>query len=69
MIFRDVFPTEETFESFTHSLVILDYMMDDVVNDSSMTKIFTERSHDLKISVIIMTQNIFHPGKKLALYL
>ena len=43
-------------------LVILDDMMVDVVNDSSMTKIFTERSHHLKI--IFMTQNIFHPGKK-----
>ena len=39
-------------------------MMDDIVNDSSMMKISTERSHHLKISVIFMTQNIFHPGKE-----
>ena len=60
----DALPTTETFETFTDSLVILDDMMDDVVNDSGMMKVFTERSHHLKISVIFMTQNIFHPGKK-----
>ena len=40
-------PTEETFESYTDSLVILDDMMDDFVDDSSMMKIFTECSHHL----------------------
>ena len=42
---EDALPTEETFKSFTDSMVILDDTMDDVVNDSSMTKIFTECSH------------------------
>ena len=55
-------PTEETFSSYSDSLVILDDM-DDVVSDSSMMKVFTERSHHQNISVIIMTQNIFHQGK------
>ena len=34
-----------------------------------MIKIFTERSHHLKISVIFITQKIFHPGKKSPYYI
>merc|ERR1712035_110494 len=41
----------------------MDDMMDGVVGDSKMMKVFTERSHHQNISVIFMTQNIFHPGK------
>ena len=61
--FYDAMPTEETFAEFSDSLVILDDMIDSVVNDSSMMKVFTERSHHQNISVIFMTQNIFHQGK------
>ena len=39
------------------------YSLDAVMNDSSMMKVFTERSHHQNISVIFMTQNIFHQGK------
>ena len=39
-------------------------MIDAVVNDSGMMNVFTERSHHHNISVIFMTQNIFHPGRK-----
>ena len=56
-------PTEETFASFLNSLVIMDDVMDNVVDDSKMMKIFTERSHHQNISVIFMTQNIFHRGR------
>ena len=63
IIWGDALPTEETFSSYSNSLVILDDMMDDVVSDSSMMKVFTERSHHQNISVIFMTQNIFHQGK------
>ena len=59
----DGFPTEETFLTFSNSLVILDDMMDGIVNDSKMIKVFTEGSHHQNISVIFMTQNIFHRGK------
>ena len=40
----DALPTEETFSSYSNSLVNLDDMMDDVVSDSGMMKVFTERS-------------------------
>ena len=56
-------PTEEKFSEFSNSLVILDDMVDAVMNDSSMIKVFTERSHHQNISVIFMTQKIFHQGK------
>ena len=61
--FYDAMPTEEKFSEFSNSLVILDDMVDAVMNDSSMMKVFTERSHHQNISVIFMTQNIFHQGK------
>ena len=38
-------------------------MMDDVVSDSSVMEVFTERSHHQNISVIFMTHNILHQGK------
>ena len=56
-------PHEETFAEISDALIILDDMIDAVVNDSSMMKVFTERSHHQNISVIFMTQNIFHQGK------
>ena len=39
-------------------------MMDDVVNSSEMMKVFTEASHHKNVSVIFMSQNIFHPGSR-----
>ena len=36
----DVLPTAETFKTYTNSLIILDDMMDDIVNDWEMMKIF-----------------------------
>ena len=39
-------------------------MMDDVLSDSSMIKVFTERSHHQNISVVFVTQNIFHQGRR-----
>ena len=60
----DGLPTEETFSTFPNSIVVLDDLMDGIVNDSKMMKVFTEGSHHQNISVIFMTQNIFHPGKK-----
>ena len=67
IIWGDAVPTEETFSSYSDSLVILDGMIDDVVSDSSMMKVFSERSHHQNIRVIFMTQNIFHQkGRQLA---
>ena len=53
---RDALPTEEIFESFSDTLIILDDMKDDVVNDSSMMTIITELSHHLKINVILILE-------------
>ena len=60
----DEIPTEETFAGFLNSLVIIDDMIDDVVDDSKMMRVLTERSHHQNISVIFITQNIFHPGTR-----
>ena len=61
--FYDAMPIEEKFAEFSDSLVFLDDMVDAVMNDSSMMEVFTERSHHQNISVIFMTQNIFHQEK------
>ena len=63
IIWEIALSTEETFSTHSNSLVILDDKMDDVVSDSNMMKVFTEHSHHQNNNVIIMTQNIFHPGK------
>ena len=64
VLISDAMPTEETFVGFPNSHVTMDDMMDDVVDDSKVTKVFTERSHHQNFSVIFMTQNIFHPGRR-----
>ena len=52
--FYDAMPTEVKFAEFSDSLVILDDMVDAVMNDSSMMKVFIiESSHHRNISVII----------------
>ena len=50
MEWYDAMPTEETFASFPNSLVIMDDMMDDAVDDSKILKVFTETSHPQNIS-------------------
>lgn len=43
-------------------LVILDDLMTETGNDVSVSELFTRASHHRNISVILITQNIFHKG-------
>lgn len=44
------------------TLVVLDDLMNDVYN-SQISELFTKGSHHRNISVILVTQNLFHQGK------
>ena len=46
-----------------NTLIILDDLMDEVVNDREMMKLFTVHTHHLNMSVIFLTQNLYQQGK------
>ena len=54
---------DELSDDGKHSLIILDDLMDVVVNDSEMCKLFTQGCHHKMFSVIFLTQNSFPKGK------
>ena len=43
--------------------IILDDVMDDAINSSSVANLFTKGSHHLNLSVIFIVQNLFKQGK------
>ena len=45
-------------------LLILDDLMQDAFKDSAVSDLFTKVSHHNNVSVILITQNIFHQGKQ-----
>lgn len=49
----------------TNSLIILDDLMIECTNDERLTFLYTRGSHHLNISVIFITQNLFHKGKEM----
>ena len=44
--------------------IVLDDLMQSVVNDGRVTKLFTQGSHHKDLSVLYITQNIFSQGKE-----
>ena len=50
-------------EIMENSIVILDDLMSQVVEDKNALNLFTVGSHHRKISVIFLTQNIYEKGK------
>ena len=45
-----------------HTLIILDDLMDDVVREVEMQKLFTQGAHHLKL-IVLFTHNCFQQGK------
>ena len=60
--FNEGLPSLDEFEGNKHSLVIIDDLMNETNN--VVTKLFTRVSRHTNISVIYITQNIFHPSKE-----
>ena len=50
------------FDSMTNSLIVFDDMMQEASNSEQVQSLFTRGRH-LNISVIFLTQNLFHKGK------
>ena len=61
--FRQGLPTAYFIKSLENCVVILDDLMDAAMKDLNIMSMFTEGSHHRKVSVIFLSQNIFHQGK------
>lgn len=46
-------------------VMVLDDLMSEMANDKKLTACFTKSSHHLQISVIYITQNVFHQSKEM----
>ena len=58
--FKKSIPSLQEFEKFQYSLLIIDDFMNEV--NETISKFFTKGSHHRNISVIFVTQNLFHKG-------
>jgi len=47
------------------NLVVIDDLMQELSNDQRITSLFTKGCHHRNLSVIFISQNIFHRGKEL----
>lgn len=60
-------PTEEEIETYTadrqHKLIVIDDLMHEVIRTKEMELLFTQKTHHLSVSVILITQNLFPQGK------
>lgn len=56
-------PGPETLKAY--NLIIIDDLMSELGNDKNMANLFTKGSHHLNLSVIFITQNLFHQGKEM----
>ena len=51
--------------SLQDSLIIIDDLMSELAGDPRLSKLFTKGSHHRNLSVIFITQNLFHQGKEM----
>ena len=57
-------PDKSTLATFKpNSLIILDDMMIEAASNEDIARLFTVIARKLKISIILIVQNIFHQGK------
>ena len=59
--FKEGLPSIEAFETI-NQLIILDDLMMETKDNEDILAIFTRKSHHRKISIILLTQNIFCKG-------
>ena len=60
-------PTVEEMDDFTkdkkHKLIIIDDLMHEVMKNKDMELLFTQGCHHRRLSVILITQNLYPEGK------
>ena len=61
----DGLPNEEEIDEISPHLIIIDDLMSELADNKNLTKIFTKGSHHKNISVIFITQNVFHQGSQM----
>lgn len=59
--FHEGLPSMDQFDGRQRVLLIIDDLMDEV--DKTVSNLFTKLSHHRNVSVIFMTQNLFHKNK------
>ena len=64
---KEGLPSAEELDDFTsdrrHKLIIIDDLMHEVMRNKSLELLFTQGCHHRKISVILITQNLYPGGK------
>lgn len=63
--FHKGIPLMEDIKPGSNLLIVLDDLMEDVGKSSDISHLFTRGVHHNNISVVLITQNIFHQGKKM----
>ena len=61
--FRQGLPQAYFLEQLENCVIILDDLMDLAMKQPAILSIFTEGSHHRNVSVIFLSQNVFHQGK------
>lgn len=61
----DGLPDSSMIESSAAELIVIDDLMSELANNPKLSSLFTKGSHHRSISVIFITQNIFHQGKQM----
>ncbi len=61
----DGLPSEDEIDELKPDLVIIDDLMTELADNKNLTKIFTKGSHHKNISIIFITQNVFHQGSQM----
>jgi GTPase SAR1 family protein len=62
--FIEGMPELSMFDERKHTLLILDDLMLDASKDQTITKLFTQISHHMNVSILYLTQNLFQEGKQ-----
>lgn len=63
--FVEGFPPNYTDYLGGNTMFILDDLMSECANDKRFTNLFTKGSHHLNLSIIFITQNLFHKGAEM----
>lgn len=65
--FMEGFPEDlkATIDPNENNLIVLDDLMSEVSNDVQVANLFTKGSHHMNLSVIFLSQNLFHQGKQM----
>lgn len=58
-------PTEQEIKESLPHIIVIDDLMTELGGNRKLTSLFTKLSHHLNISVIFITQNLYHQGKEM----